>query len=46
MKGLYNNPALMQDRIRSFEELEFEKKIAANPKYRISVISSLLISSA
>lgn len=34
--GLYNNPALIQDGIKPFKGLHFEKSIAAN-------ISSLLI---
>lgn len=44
MKGLYNNPALIQDRIRLFEGFDFEKRIAANQN--TEYLSSLLFLSA
>lgn len=44
MKGLYNNPALIQDRIRLFEGFDFEKSTAANQN--TEYLSSLLFLSA
>lgn len=44
MKGLYNNPALIQDRIRLFEGFDFEKRTAANQN--TEYLSSLLFLSA
>lgn len=42
--GLYNNPALIQDRIRLFEGFDFEKRIAPNTNTKY--LSSLLYLSA